>query len=100
MRLEAQATGGMDRSDTAETPRRPDPPSPTTVRRVGGGFIYQRDDRYTEAVEATAAFETYRALPANGTAHTATDIAILTEILKAAEVELDAAGQPAAQQVS
>ena len=51
-------------------------------------------------MQAAAVYDTYCALPADGAAHTATDVALLAEILKAAEAELDAAGQGVEQQVS
>ena len=58
-----------------------------------------RSQRFTEAMQAAAVYDTYSALPADGAAHTATDVALLAEILKAAEAELDAAGQGREQQV-
>lgn len=79
----------------ADTPPRPAPPQPTTVRRVGGGFEYVRSERYTEAAAAVAAYDTYRALPPGGGPHTATDVAVLAQILRAAEAELDCAGDSA-----
>lgn len=85
----------------ADTPPRPVPPQPTTVRRVGGGFEYARSERYTEAAAAVAAYDTYRALPPGGSQHTATDVAVLAQILRTAEAELDRAGDsaPGQQQV-
>lgn len=66
-------------------------------RRVGGGYEYERSERYTEALVAAAAYDTYRALPRDGAALTATDVAMLAEIFKAAEAEVDvaaSAGRP------
>lgn len=84
-RADGRAPGG------SETPPRPPPPPPTVVRRVGGGFDYQRGERYTDAVAEQAAYEAYRALPPGGGQHTATDVALLAEILRSAEAEADAA---------
>ncbi|PSC71639.1 arginine N-methyltransferase [Micractinium conductrix] len=80
------------RDDGDDTPRSPTPPTPSTVRRVGGGYEWTRSERYTEAMTAAAAYNCYRALPCDGAALTATDVALLAEILKAAEAELDAGG--------
>lgn len=68
------------------------------MRRVGGGFEYLRSERYTEAAAAVAAYDTYRALPPGGGPHTATDVAVLAEILRTAEAELDSGGDTAGQQ--
>jgi hypothetical protein len=62
---------------------------------VGGGFEYVRSERYTEAAAAAAAYDTYRALPPGGGPHTATDVAVLAEILRTAESELTAGQQQA-----
>lgn len=86
-------------SGGADTPLRPPPPPPTAVCRVGGGFEYVCAEPYTEALEEQAAYDTYRALPPSGGGHTATDVALLANILQAAEAELDAAGA-AGQQVT
>ena len=40
-----------------------------------------------------AAYDTYRALPHGGGPHTATDVAVLAEILRTAEAGLDAGQQ-------
>lgn len=85
------AQGGTD------TPPRPPPPPPTVVRRVGGGFAYERGEHYTEAVAEQAAYEAYRALPPDGGQHTATDVALLAEILREAEAEADAAAPAGGQ---
>ena len=81
-----------------DTPPRPPPPPPTSVRRVGGGYEYARGERYTEAAAAQAAYDTYRALPPGGGPHTATDVAVLAHILRAAEAELDGSGSTTAGQ--
>lgn len=80
-------------ADDADTPRRPAPPTPTaaSVKRVGGGYEWRRSERYTEALAAAATYNTYRALPREAGALAATDVAVLAEILKAAEAEVDAA---------
>ena len=88
----------MDRNSGADTPPRPLQPT-TTVRRTGGGFLYQRPERFTDAAAAAAAYDTYRALPCDAAAHTATDITLCAEILKAAEDEQDAGGHGDMQQV-
>ena len=49
--------------------------------------------RFTEAVQAAAANDTCRALPADDAAHTATDIAVLAAITEAADAGLDAVGR-------
>ena len=96
-----QGAGGAPAGSTAAgaagaaTPPRPPPPAPTSVRRVGGGYAYARDDNYTEALAAAAAYDTYRALPPCEGAHTATDVAVLAAVLLEAEAEADAAAPPA-----
>lgn len=77
----------------AATPPRPPPLPPTSVRRVGGGFEYVRCQRYTEAAAVVAVYDTYRALPPGGGPHTATDVAVLADILRTAEAGLDSEQQ-------
>ena len=86
----------------ADTPLPPTPPTPTSVKRVGGGFEYHRSERFTEATELQAVYELYRALPAGGAAYTGLEVDVLARVLCEAEAAADAtqhAGQPSLSQV-
>ncbi|GAB4814567.1 hypothetical protein N2152v2_001613 [Parachlorella kessleri] len=72
----------------------PTPPSPPSVRRVGGGFEYSHSARYPAALVSSAAYQTYRALPAVSAPLTVDDILVVSLILRHAE----ATGPPTSSQ--
>ena len=73
----------------ADTPLPPTPPTPTSVRRVGGGYEFQCSARATEAAELTAVYELYRALPPSTGPLTAAEVTVLADVLLVAEAEAD-----------
>lgn len=101
--LQTQAgrpTAAPGRGCSGDETQPPTPPSPLSVRRVGGGYEWSHGAGHADRVLNVAAFQTLKALPAQCTPYTVDDVRVVALILRHAEAAAAAAPGGGGQAVS